>query len=367
MIKTFLIIIFMSGCYGPAYAKTPPEVLNPYKAYRAALEKGDKKTAFKKAKEAWRAAESIIGDEKITGDLAANFAAQDTWGHYTYQDYKDRLKAWRRAAELAHFHSNSPAEVELERRFELIEHTFTLTKIRGDGKKIKGGNANEFSQMENALDRLGKRGSTLEGDMEVLRARNAELKRKYKKALASSEKALAIYENANDGIITQYKPMARLYRANALSKVDRDLEALIAYQDLMKSLKDELHPGHTMIRTAFSRWILIRADLEKKGRLVEAKKAGLCHCWPFKYYDERSKPIYRVEPQYYYQNNTLTRVNQTAEAGMLQVEYDLDRTGSPTNIRFLGSPKRALSKPFKEDLRYNYSISFIDDVNRSIK
>ena len=40
-------------------AKTPPEVLQPYKAYRAALKAGDTDEALKQARAAWEEAEAL--------------------------------------------------------------------------------------------------------------------------------------------------------------------------------------------------------------------------------------------------------------------------------------------------------------------
>ena len=56
-----------------ASAASPESVMNPYKAYNAAIQSGDFKTAIKKGKAAWQAAEKEFGDSKTTGDLAFNY------------------------------------------------------------------------------------------------------------------------------------------------------------------------------------------------------------------------------------------------------------------------------------------------------
>ena len=50
-----------------AQAKTPPEVLKPYKAYRAAMRDNKSEVAADYAFEAWQAAEKMMGDTKTTG------------------------------------------------------------------------------------------------------------------------------------------------------------------------------------------------------------------------------------------------------------------------------------------------------------
>jgi len=56
----------------PAAAQTPPSVLQPYKAYNAAMQTKNYKTALREGKAAWKAAEKELGGNKTTGDLAFN-------------------------------------------------------------------------------------------------------------------------------------------------------------------------------------------------------------------------------------------------------------------------------------------------------
>jgi len=69
--KRIFVAIGLSLLLGTsAFAKTPKEVLEPYKAYRAAVKANDAEAALKQARLAWEAAETHLGDHKTTGDYA---------------------------------------------------------------------------------------------------------------------------------------------------------------------------------------------------------------------------------------------------------------------------------------------------------
>ena len=105
LVISTIVALTLSGI---AHAKTPPEVLKPYKEYRAALKSGDKDKAFKSAKKAWETAEEMLGDHKTTGDLASNFAVTTPKNtlNYSIKDYRSRMKAHERAIELTKFYDD---------------------------------------------------------------------------------------------------------------------------------------------------------------------------------------------------------------------------------------------------------------------
>lgn len=78
MKKTIISFIaafsFIGTGTGITQAKTPPEVIKPYKAYKTALAENNFETARERAYEAWQRAEKLLGDSRITGDLAFNYA-----------------------------------------------------------------------------------------------------------------------------------------------------------------------------------------------------------------------------------------------------------------------------------------------------
>jgi len=107
MKQLFLSFVLTLAISGIAHAKTPPEVLKPYKEYRAALKSGDKDKAFKSAKKAWETAEEMLGDHKTTGDLAANYAdIAPSNENYSIKDYRSRMKAHERSIALSQFYKS---------------------------------------------------------------------------------------------------------------------------------------------------------------------------------------------------------------------------------------------------------------------
>jgi hypothetical protein len=74
MKKLFLSLGLALSLTGFAQAKTPPEVLKSYKAYKTAIKEKNSKEASEQAYSAWQKAEELIGDSRVTGDLADNFA-----------------------------------------------------------------------------------------------------------------------------------------------------------------------------------------------------------------------------------------------------------------------------------------------------
>jgi len=56
MKKLFLSLGLALALSATVHAKTPPEVLKPYKEYRAALKAGDNDKAYEQARIAWKTA-----------------------------------------------------------------------------------------------------------------------------------------------------------------------------------------------------------------------------------------------------------------------------------------------------------------------
>jgi len=211
----FLLLGMFFYC-GLAFAKTPPEILKPYKEYRAALESGDKSKAFEQARTAWQKSENILGDSKITGDLAANFSVLSLdYPHNTVKNYDRRMKAHRRAIELASYYKAEEADMTLDRHLKRLETTLAFSGIRL-GRVVQGGEYKYFKDMETDLKKFHLQGSTYEGDMEALKTHHFQLKGKYEKALKSAQRAEAIYAARTDGLVTHYPYLLNLYKGDTL-------------------------------------------------------------------------------------------------------------------------------------------------------
>jgi TonB family protein len=342
MKKLFLSFGLALALSGVTQAKTPPEVLKPYKEYRAALKNGDKTKAFKAAKKAWESAEKILGDHKTTGDLANNYAMLTPEGKdYRFKDYESRMRAHKRSIALSSFHGDEAVDVELTRHIHRIETGLTLVKIK-NGRSKAGGNTTYFKDMEKALDKYNRRGSTFEGDMEVLRVRHHELGERPQKGIEAAKRAEDIYNNRTDSFSTHYPLILKLFKGNVLKDTDEPIKAALEYQDVMQNLEGTLPSDHVFIDTAFKEWLSIRTDFEEQGRGEEAEAKGVCKCWPYDEFKGDIIPLERIPP---------IMPRNARRSGHVNVVFDVDENGKPFNIRVLNSTETIFEKPSIESVK----------------
>jgi len=335
MKQLFLSFVLTLAISGIAHAKTPPEVLKPYKEYRAALKSGDKDKAFKSAKKAWETAEEMLGDHKTTGDLAANYAdIAPSNENYSIKDYRSRMKAHERSIALSQFYKDEDiADIELERHLKRIETGLTL--YNGRNGRSKASRKTYFGDMEKALDKYNKRGSVFEGDMEVLRVRHHDLTNTPKKGLEAAERAEVIYSKPST-YTTHYPILLKLYKGNVLKDAKQPIAAALEYQDVMQNLEGKLPADSVLVKTAFTEWVSTRSSLEEDGRLEEAENAGLCQCWPYEEYKDDIVPLKRIPP---------IMPRGAKRSGHVVVVFDVDEAGIPFNTRVLSSSEKVFESP----------------------
>lgn len=318
--------------FGTAFAATPPEVLEPYKAYRAALKKDDHDTAKKQALLAWKAAEKTLGDSQITGDLAQNYAdiAPSGKEKNPYKNYEARAKAYKRAIELAVYYEEDADIRELERRLLYTELELSVYK-----HKRMTGNIAAIKETEHAIDKFGLQGSTFDGDVHAIYSRYYQLNNKPDKAIESSKKAIDIYKNRTDGYFSKYEYFIRVFKGDShydLSEKQDDLNekinAALEYQVVMQNLEGTLPSDHSFVKEAFHRWMKTRSEIEEAGDLEKAEAAGLCECWPFEDYKDKVVPLERVPPM---------MPRRAKRSGHVNVLFDVDDKGSPENIEIVSS------------------------------
>jgi len=308
-----------------AYAKTPPEVLKPYKEYRAALDASDKNKAFKAAQKAWMKAEELLGDHKTTGDLASNFAVLEPESkNYSIKDYDIKMKAHKRSIALSKFYEDGAEDIELERHLKRIETALSLFNTK-DGKKKASSNQTYFKDMEAALDAYDRRGSVFEADMEVLRLRFYDLGNNPKKGLEAAKRAERIYAAGAEGYVSHYPILLKLFKGNVLKADEQHINAALEYQEVMQNLEGKLPADHHFVKTAFTQWVIVRSELEEAGRLADAQDAGLCQCWPY-----GTPPIM---PQH------------AKRSGHAIIVLDVDEAGKPFNVRVLSSSEKIFEAP----------------------
>ena len=334
LVISTIVALTLSGI---AHAKTPPEVLKPYKEYRAALKSGDKDKAFKAAKKAWETSEKLLGDHKTTGDLASNFALTTPEGiNYSLKDYESRMKAHKRAIVLSKFYDEADvADIELDRHLKRIETGMTLYNVK-NGKAKASNRTTYFKDMEKALDKYNRRGSVFEGDMEVLRVRYHELRKSPDKGIEAAKRAEQIYAKPTYNVTTHYPILLKLYKGNVLKDAEQPIAAALEYQDVMQNLEGKLPADHEFVNLAFTKWVITRSDLEENGRLAEAESKGLCQCWPYEEYKDDVVPLVRIPP---------IMPRNARRSGHVIVVFDIDETGKPFNVRVLSSSEEIFEQP----------------------
>lgn len=320
MKKLFLSFGLVFALSGFAQAKTPPEVLKPYKEYRAALKAGDAKLAGQYAYKAWQTAEELIGDSKITADLALNFAMVKSEND-NKSAKKNRKRAFERALELTAFSGDDAGLAYMERGVEFMNF------YQGDGKRSKAYSlAKKLSKYaeENALTH-----STFYGETLTLQAGYMASKGNNKQAEKIAKKALGAFASKTDGIQTVQPILANLYQGYGLEGQNKSMEAALSYQKVMEAL-DGIQPDeHPLAAKALGRWSQMRSVLTAEGRLEEAEQKGLCKCWPYdKPRNESIMPLKRVPP---------IMPREAWVSGFTIVKFNLDDAGSPIDEEILVS------------------------------
>ncbi len=343
LIRSLALSLFWLTYSSAAFAKLPDEVMDPYKAYRAALEKSDNILAKKKALEAWEAAEKLLGDHKATGDLAINYASVSPSGNEKnrYKNYQMRAKAFNRGIELSHFYGEEAGTTEVERRIALADLDLTVWSYRysqfgmSGARKKRSGNISSIRRAEKAVEEYGLEGTTSDGDVNVLYTRYYQLNGDPEKAIQYGEKALNIYADRTDGLVSKHFFNARLFKgyshsdlADKTHDIDQKIKAALEFQVVMQNVKGGLPADHAFVKIAFRNWMKARSDIEEAGMLDAAEKAGLCECWPYQNYKDKAVPLKRVPPE---------MPSSASASGHVNLKFDVDDDGRPENIAVVSS------------------------------
>lgn len=369
ILLAFLVFVLPSL----AFAKTPPEVLKPYKDYRAALKAGEKDKAAKYAYDAWQKAEELLGDHKTTGDLAANYADIVTRKGVKnpYENYKTRREAFQRSIKLAKLYDEYAADVELERLVKLTAHGLTLIKRRsssnltnvksrgGDNSLKRGGEISDFNKLKDAISKYQKQGSVYEAEYYSLLAQRYSLQGKPEKSVEVADKAISIFEARDDKLFSPYEYAVRFYKGDSYKDLGQEIPAALEYQHVMQNLEGKIPADHAFVKRAFQNWMLIRSDIEDEGRLDEAEQAGLCECWPYENYKNKAVALTR-EPA--------KMPRRAKRSGHVIVQYDLDPDGHPINIKPISYTEDMFIDPSitaVKKWRYNKLADENSDIERT--
>lgn len=329
-----------------ANAKTPPEVLKPYKAYNVAHKANNHVEARKLAYEAWQKAEELMGDSPTTAALALNFAMNRD--NESKKIVKEKDKAFKRALELTALES-SPGLSYLERSVTYMgfrQVNFSKNSAYNVSKKIvEYAEANDLTKNTFYAEAL-----TLQAGYHASRAN-------HKSAEKVAEKALEAFSTSEDNYVTAQPILANLYKGYSLEGQQKPVEAALSYQKVMEAM-DGINPDeHPLAAKALGRWSHMRAVLNSEGLLEEAEEKGLCECWPYdKPRNENVKPIKRVPP---------TMPRNAYVSGFTIVEFDLSDEGRPINTEVLVSwPEDIYKKASLDSLkRWEYTPRTEDETD----
>lgn len=332
MRRISLSILLIFSLAGTAFAKTPPEVLKPYKAYMAALETGDKDKALKNARLAWETAETLIGDSSTTGNLAQNYADLQR-----YKDFDEAIRSYERAVVLATEDTEDDKSIKLERLIKLSEMYIATPKYK-KAKKYVG-------EAETLIQSTNLQRSTFDGEIKVLsgwlagtgRGRNT------KRALSEFDEAIEIFKFPSEEYDSVFPYLVHIYKGDVLRNSGKPIEAALEYQIIMQNLEGSLNENHPFVRTALNKWLFVRQEINQNGKTEEALSAGVCKCWP---YDEVSSntslPIKRVAAKAH---------SSMRKSGYVSFKFDLNEDGSPVNIEVVNATDKVFIRPSRVALK----------------
>ena len=328
----------------PANAQTPPCVLQPYKAYNAAMTAGDFKTAIKQAKSAWQAAEKEMGGSATTGDLAFNYGFIEK----NQGDIKKSLKPLKRASELARFHTTNAALIQTEREIEVI----SALEAIGDGNKAR----DRVSQALAFAQANGMSNSVLTGELHVQDASAClrNLSRKVTsgrsqigslvkkgggdqnvragraKCATIAKRAIDIFDQNPDSARPVYVSAAHNFVGYALEAKKSWYAAAMSYQKSREAVEAVFERDNPVVAQAIGRWLNARNYLKRTGQLEYALENGLCRCWPYAVDRLTVEPIERVDPRF-------PAAALDATSGYAIVQFDVSDGGQTENIRVVNS------------------------------
>jgi hypothetical protein len=295
-----------------AFAKTPPEVVKPYKAYQAAMKSGDLEAALSSAYEAWQAAEATLGDHKSTGDLAQNYGDLNTTDK---KARKRQVEALRRAQELSRFYEDDAPAMYMQRGITLSQKLSSRSKGASARKVvddlIEYAEANEMSRSIFMAEALTIKAGTHSAD------------RNGKKTVAAADRAIDIFKAPGDDYESYYPAFAYLYKGFGHEYEEETMPALLAYQELIKTADPNIYKSDNLAARALGRWIFMRTKLTVGEGVEPEDIEGLCSCYPFDVVrNETVKPIKRTPPEY---PKAGLRLNNS---GYSIVRFDLNDDGS---------------------------------------
>jgi len=325
-------LAFTMGPSVTAIAKTPPEVLTPYKAYRNALKADNKELAASLAYDAWQKAEEMMGDTQTTGDLASNFAGLAPMIVHEKRSYKKVVKAYERSIDLAKFYPEAPGEIELQRRIDFLgwANSGRLKTHLSDTYGIKA-----LGRRVEEIDLLN---TTYEADYLALKAQIAVVSRNWSKAEKASKRAISLYGSVKDGLPSYFKYVVPAYLAEAYTEQDKYVDAVLTYQDLIDRMETEVGHKNPVSAKAYGEWLELR-DIALENHMDDPRIEDIRnYTVPSGRSTTELQPLIRKAPVF------PKAFLRGSRSGWVQIKFDLDEDGRTQNAVVLDSTSKKLNK-----------------------
>lgn len=353
MKRIFATLFGVLALSGVAQAKTPPEVIEPYKAYLAAVQKDDKKVAASMAYQAWKAAESLMGDSRTTGDLASNYALLNPSKYKNKPATKEISEAFKRSIDLAALHTDNASEIELQRRVDYLN--WIASKDYNPGKSYG------LDDLSERIALLGFKRSSFEGESEGLKAQDYWIKQKPKKVIEYGERSLLIFDEADDNLVSVIRYLVPVYLAKAYEEKKDPIKAALTYQKLITDLDKFNAHDNTVSGTAYGEWLRLRDEILED----ESDDPRVASIKGFKVPAGRTaelEPLIRMPPVF------PSSFTQGINSGAVEFVFDIDAEGYVDNAVIVASTDTRLHEASRESLKlWRYTPNIPEDERKGLK
>lgn len=360
MKRTLLALMLAFALDASAQAKTPKEVLEPYKAYRAALEVDDQDKAADFAYKAWLLAEDLMGDTKTTGDLAANFAELRPRFVDEKQAWKLVMRAHKRSIDLSSLHTEDPTEVEIDRRVKYLGWLIPNLSLRAPGANDKAYSAKRLNER---IKELGLAGSTFDAESKAFSAQTAMFKKNWKDVERDSIEAMNLFEARTDGLASIYEFAVPIYLARAYAEQDQPIDAALTYQTLMTKMEKRAGHNNPISGDAYGEWLRLRDEVIESKSEDPRTQDVVNFVVPAGRTKEllplvRKPPLF---PKIFLGGN---------KSGFVNVRFDVDTNGRVVEPVVISSTNKSLHKATLkslEDWRYTPNLSEAESRGVEVK
>lgn len=362
MKRTLLAFGLAMAIGATAQAQTPKEVLEPYKAYRAALAEKDRDLAADKAFEAWQAAEDVMGDTKTTGDLASNFAELRPRYLDNKQAWKQVMEAHKRSIDLSGLYDDDPQGVEIDRRTKYL--SWLISNV---SPKVRKAWHTDYGpeMLKSKITEFGLTGTTFDAESMAFSAQSAMMRKDWNEVERDSKKAIALFDARTDGLGSPYEYAVPVYLARAYDAQKKPVEAALTFQNLMTKLESRGGHDNGVSDESYAKWLRLRDEIIEAGIDTPEAKQVINFTIPSGRAAELA-PVHRIPPMF---PRSFLSGNKS---GFVRVKFNIDSEGRIINPVITSSTNKRLHEATLKSLegwRYTPNLPEVrsKDVETTIR